>query len=105
MSFTYETNAHIAELANPVFNYSDTDVSLAYNESLRWTQEGYYDDFCVSYAEMSGQERPEYYITNDAFVTLERLNIEIGRVYKVSVCARQGEDRAACSSNLYVGGK
>ena len=104
MSFTFETNFHIAELAKPVFNYSDIVVFLAYNESLQWTQEGYYDDFRVSYSEMSGAERPEYYITNGTFVTLERLNIEIGPVYKVSVCARQGEGCATYSTNLYMRG-
>ena len=93
-------------MAEPVFSYSDTVVSLTWNESLRWTQDGYYDDFRVSYSTvLNGSRREEYFVTNDTFVALWKLNVEIGPTYTFVVCARKGVQCAAYSTNLYFRGR
>ena len=94
------------DLAEPVFSYSDTVVSLTWNESLHWTQDGFFDDFRVSYSTvMNGSRREEYFVTNDTFVALWKLNVEIGPTYTFVVCARKGVQCAAYSTNLYFRGK
>ena len=97
---------YVSDLAKPVFSYSDTVVSLTWNDSLRWIQDGYYDDFRVSYAGViNGSRREEYFVTNDTFIALEKMNIDVGFTYTFVVCARKGDECATYSPNLYFQGK